>query len=46
MFACYGLEAWINKPVVVVDKKAMIKNRYNWIQHPALDTKRERVTYN
>ena len=29
-----------------VDKKAMIKNRYNRISHPALNTKRERDTYN
>ena len=29
-----------------VDKKAMIKNRYNRIPHPALNTKRERDAYN
>ena len=29
-----------------VDKKAMIRNRYNRIPHPALNTKRERDTYN
>ena len=28
------------------DKKAMIRNRYNQIPHPALNTKRERDTYN
>ena len=34
---CVGLE---------VDKKAMIRNRYNRIPHPALNTKRERDTHN
>ena len=29
-----------------VDKKAMITNRYNRIPYPALNTKRERDTYN
>ena len=29
-----------------VDKKATIRNRYNRIPHPALNTKRERDTYN
>ena len=29
-----------------VDKKAMIRNRYNQIPFPALNTKRERDTYN
>ena len=29
-----------------VDKKAMIKNRYNRTPPPALNTKRERDTYN
>ena len=29
-----------------VDKKAMIRNRYNRIPHPALNTKRGRDTYN
>ena len=29
-----------------VDKKAMIRNRYNRIIHPALNTKRERDSYN
>ena len=29
-----------------VDKKAMIRNRYNRIPYPALNTKRERDTYN
>ena len=29
-----------------VDKKAMIRNRYNRIPHLALNTKRERDTYN
>ena len=29
-----------------VDKKAMIRNRYNRIPHPALNTKPERDTYN
>ena len=29
-----------------IDKKAMIRNRYNQIPHPALNTKRERDTYN
>ena len=29
-----------------VDKKAMIRNRYNQIPHPALNTKRGRDTYN
>ena len=28
------------------DKKAMIRNRYSRIPHPALNTKRERDTYN
>ena len=34
---CVGLE---------VDKKAMSRNRYNRIPHPALNTKRERDTHN
>ena len=29
-----------------VDKMAMIRNRYNQIPHPALNTKQERDTYN
>ena len=29
-----------------VDEKAMIRDRYNRIPHPALDTKWERYTYN
>ena len=29
-----------------VDKKAMIRNRYNRIPHPVLNTERERDTYN
>ena len=29
-----------------VDEKATIRNRYNRIPHPALDTKWERNTYN
>ena len=29
-----------------VDKKAMIRNRYNWVPHPAPNTKWERDTYN
>ena len=29
-----------------VEKKAMIRNRYNRIPHPVLNTKRERDTYN
>ena len=29
-----------------VDKNAMIRNRYNRIPHPALNTKQERDTYN
>ena len=31
---------------VFVDKKAMIRNRYNRIRHPAPNTKWERDTYN
>ena len=33
-------------PSEKVDKKAMIRNRYNRIPHPVLNTKRERDTYN
>ena len=29
-----------------VDKKPIIRNRYNQIPHPALNAKRERDTYN
>ena len=32
--------------ICIVDKKAMIRNRYNRIPHPALNTKRERDTHN
>ena len=32
--------------VNIVDKKAMIRSRYNRIPHPALNTKREWGTYN
>ena len=28
------------------DKKTKIRNRYNWIPRPALNTKREKDTYN
>ena len=33
------------QPRFEVDKKAMIRNRYNRIPHPAINTKRERDTY-
>ena len=33
-------------PVNKIDKKAIVKNRYYKIPHPALNTKRERGTYN
>ena len=32
--------------IVKVDKRAMIRNRYNRIPHPDLNTKRERNTNN
>ena len=32
--------------LIRVDKKAMIRNGYNPVPHPALNTKRERNTYN
>ena len=32
--------------IVRVDKKAMIRNRYNRIPYPVLNTKRGRDTYN
>ena len=32
--------------VLEADKKAMIRNRYNRIPQPALNTKRDRDTYN
>ena len=31
---------------IKLDEKATLKNRYNPIPHPVLDTKRERNTYN
>ena len=36
----------MNLAIVKVDKKAVIRNRYNQISHSAPDTKRERNTNN
>ena len=34
------------KKTIKLDEKATLRNRYNPISHPALDTKWERKTYN
>ena len=42
-----NLYSWLNGSInFKVDKKEKIRNRYNRIPHPALNTKRERDSYN
>ena len=43
---CLGAKGPTERRKPKVGKKAMIRNRYNRIPHPSLNTKRERDTYN